>query len=364
MACSIPLRSHAQDITLGVIASVTRLGATYGAGIVQGAEMAVRDINSAGGVAGRRIKLIVADDASDPARSAIAMRRLVSANVDLVVGGFGSPQVLANLEIAEQSGTPYIVVAATNPEITSPSNKWTVRVIQTDSVMAEQLARFAAGELGLKRIAVINDSNAYGVGNRDVFVAALEELGAAVVAVESYQTADTDFESQLRRIRDGAPEAIAIFGTVPAAPAVMNQARALGIQARFLGTGGLANDSVISLAPASSQGTILTSHFDEEADPAAKAWSARYRREFAGRGHPPHPVLAAWEYRAIRDIAFPCLKAVGTDRIRLRDCIARWKGWTFGIDGEIHFDESGQLVQPPIMVEIRGGAFVRIKGRP
>lgn len=345
------------DITVGVIAEITGAGATYGQGIVQGAEMAVRDINAAGGIGGRRMKLVVADGGSNPARSAIAMRRLVGANVDIIVGGWGSPQVRVNMDIAEQSGTPYVVVGATHPKITSPRNQWTLRVIQTDAVMAEQLAQVVVERLHAKRVAVLYDSNDYGTGNRDVFVAALRRLGVEPVEVHSFQTTDTEFDAQLLSLQTAQPDAIAVFGTLPAAPAIMRKARARGVQGRFVGTGGLANEGLVADAAAAAEGTVLMTYFNEEVDAQALAWADRYRREFAGGALPPRPILAAWEYRAIRGIVAPCLQHAGTDRTRLRDCLRQWRGRLFGVNGEAYFDASGQLIQPPVVVEIRGGAF-------
>ncbi len=352
-----PRPAAAADLAIGVIAGLSGLGASYGAGIVQGAEMAIREINAAGGINGRQVKLVVVDDATSPARSAVLMRRLVTSSVDLIVGGWGSPQVVANMDIAEQAGVPYIVVGATSPRITDVHNKWTFRVIQNDAAMSEQLARILARDLGLKRIAVINDSNDYGTGNREVFVAALDRQGIKPAEVESYQSADKDFSAQLARIRAADPEAIAIFGTVPAAPAIMNQARELGLKARFVGTGGLANEQLLSLAPIASDGTILTTYFSEEVDADAKAWADRYRTEFSGAATPARPVLAAWEYRAIKGIVAPCLTGAGSDRIPLRDCIRNWRGQVFGIPGALYFDQTGQLVQPPVVVEVRDGTF-------
>ena len=189
-------------------------------------------------------------------------------------------------------------------------------------------------------------------------------LGVKPVTMQSFQTADKDFGAQLAEIASADPEVLAIFGTVPAAPAIMNQARAIGIKARFVGSGGLANEALISLAPAASEGTILMSYFSEDADAEAQAWADRYRTEFADRAELAGPVLAAWEYRAIKGIVAPCLaSALGAryDRIALRDCIANWRGKLFGISGELHFDKTGQLVQGPVVVEVRGGAFRSLK---
>jgi branched-chain amino acid transport system substrate-binding protein len=210
---------------------------------------------------------------------------------------------------------------------------------------------------------VINDSNDYGVGNRDVFVAALKKLGLAPVEVQSYQSSDKDFTSQLARIRAANPDGIAIFGTIPAAPAIMNQARDFGIKARFIGTGGLANENLITLAPKASQGTVLTTYFDEDVDPEAKAWAARYVKEFSGGSQAARPVLAAWEYRAIKYIVAPCLAKNGVDKAKVRDCIGKFKGKLFALPGEAKFDKTGQLEQEPVLVEVRGDAFHGFKAQ-
>lgn len=353
----------AQDIKLGVIAGMSGPGTSYGIGIRQGAEMAVKEINAAGGIKGRNISLVVVDDASNPAQSVTAMQRLVSDKVDMIVGGWGSSQVLANMEVAERAGIPYIVVGATNPKITTDKNKWTYRVIFTDSVQAEQIADAAVKRLGMKRIAIIHDANDYGVGNRDIFLSSLKKLNVEPVTVVSYQSADKDFTAQLSRIRESNPDGIAVFGTIPAAPAIMNQARDLGIKARFIGTGGLANENLMTLAPKSSEGTVLTTYFHEDVDADSRTWADRYVKEFSGGSQPARPVLAAWEYRAIKFIAAPCLSSVGTDKDKLRQCIGGWKGRMFSAPGDAYFDKTGQLIQQSVLVEVGNGAFQAFKAK-
>lgn len=354
---------HAAEITIGVIAELSGAGASYGRALVQGAEMAVRDVNAAGGVDGKTLRLLVVDGATNPARSAIAMRRLVVSDVQLVVGGWGSAQVLANLEVAEQAGMPYIVVGATHPDITTRLNRWTFRVIQTDAVQAEVLAQAVLGRLGARRIAVIADGNAYGVGSRDVFLQALERAGVPPVAVHTFQPGDAEFGAALAKIKSADPDVLAVFATLPAAARLLNQARAAGIRARFVGTGGLANDALLEQAPQSAEGTLITGFFNEEVDAEAAAWAERFQREFAGSSSRPSAVLAAWQYRAIRDIAVPCLKRAGTRRLPLRECLATWRGRLFGVPGEVYFDATQQLVQPPLLTEVRGGAFRLLRER-
>lgn len=353
LLCLASAASAQQDFTIGVIAGLTGAGASYGKGIVQGARMAVQDVNAAGGVNGRKLVLKIVDDASEPARSAIVMRRLLATSPDLIVGGWGSSQVLAHLELAEQSAIPYIVVGATNPGISRRDNAWIFRVIPSDTIMARQLAIVATTDLAMKRIAVIYDGNAYGTGSRDVFVAALAQGGIQPVEVRGYQTGDTDFRHQLTAIKAARPEALAIFGTMPAAPRIMQAARELGITARFLGTGGLANEQLLQAAPGVAEGTILMTQFHEDTDPAAKAWAERYQRTFDDKQF----VNAAWEYRAIHDIAVPCLRHAGRDRIVLRNCIATWRGRLFDSPADTGFDATGQLLHPPAVVQVSGGVF-------
>ena len=358
MAAAAPV-----PVVIGVLAELTGAGAAYGRDLVRGAEMAVREINAEGGVQGRPLKLMVEDGGTHPARSAIAMRRLVTSEVALVVGGWGSAQVLANLEVAEQAGMPYIVVGATHPAITSARNRWTFRVIQTDAAQAEALAGATTGALRGRRVAILSEASAYGAGSRDAFVAGLQRRDAAPVRLETYNSGDRDFGAALARIRDAQPDVLALFGTLPAAPLVMQQARALGITARFVGTGGLANDALPAAAGPAAEGTVLTGLFHEDSDAQAKAWAQAYRAQHASDSEPARAQLAAWEYRALRFIAAPCLQRVTPeDRVALRDCLAAWRGPMFGVQGEARFDAQRQLVQPVVMLQLRGGRFEPWKG--
>jgi branched-chain amino acid transport system substrate-binding protein len=258
---------------------------------------------------------------------------------------------------------PYVVVGASNPRITTEKNKWTFRVLQSDTLQAQEVADIAAKRLGMKRIAVIHDANDYGVSNRESFVARLKKHGIDPVEVQVYQTTDKDFTSQLSKIRAANPEGLAIFGTIPAAPAIMNQARDIGIKAQFLGTTGIANENLITLAPKASEGTVLATMFHEDVDAESRKWADRYVKEFSGGSQPARPVLAAWEYRAIKFIVAPCLKQAGTDKDKLRGCLAGWKGRIFGLPNEAYFDKTNHLVQDSVVVQVRGGEFKAYKDK-
>ena len=322
--------ASAQDIKLGTVIPLSGPGASYGASIQQGLDMAMREINAAGGINGHKITLDVADDASDPAQSVIALQRLVNDNDDLVVGGWGSSQVLANMAVAERAGMPYIVVGASNPRITTSA---------------------------------IYDTNDYGVGLRDIFTAALTKQGMQPVDVESYQTSDKDFTAQLTHIAAAEPDAVMLFGTLPAIAAIMNQARDQGIDARFLGAAGLSNEAVIKLAPQAAQHAIATAYFHVDEDAAAKDWATRFEQAFAHANQAPRPSQAAPAYEALKLIAAPCLAQAGTDKDKLRLCFKAWHGTLFGLPkADEHFDATNQLVAPLVVEEVVGTEFKLLPG--
>lgn len=362
VAAALAATARAEDIRLGVVAGLSGAGASYGASIRQGAEMAVKEINDAGGINGRKIVLDIADDASDPAQSVLAMQRLVNNKVDAVVGGWGSSQVLANMEVAERAGMPYVVVGASNPRITTARNKWTFRILTNDAGQATRLADVAVKLLGMKRIAVIHDSNDYGVGCRDIFLATLKGLGASPVDVESYQTNDKDFTAQLTHIANANPDGIALFGTLPAAPAIMNQARDLGIDARFMGAAGLSNEAILTLAPEASQKMIATAYLFDTLDPEAKAWTERYVAMFKGAAQAPRPSQAAPTYRGVGIVA-DCFRQAGTEKNALRQCIKDWHGKLFGLPPvEARFDDTNQLQVAVVLETVEGKQFALLPG--
>jgi branched-chain amino acid transport system substrate-binding protein len=286
----------------------------------------------------------------------------VNDKVDIVVGGWGSSMVLANMEVAERAGMPYIVTGASNPRITTSRNKWTFRILTNDNGHATRLADLATGLLQMKRIAVINDSNDYGVGARDIFVARLKELGVTPVDVESYASNDKDFTAQLSHIAAANADGIAVLGTLPAAPAIMNQARDLGIEGRFMGAAGLSNEALMTLAPEASQHTVATAYFFPTLDDEAKDWDARFAAMYKNAAQAPRPSQAAPSYHGMK-MAADCLASVGTDKEQLRLCLKAWHGTFFGLPkADAHFDDTNQLIVPVVVISVEGKAFALLPG--
>lgn len=349
-------------IRIGVIAPLSGGGTSYGINIEYGAKMAIDEINNDGGINGRKLEMVVVDDATNPSEAVTAMQKLVDQeNVDVVVGGWGSSQVLAAIPVNEKAEVPYIVVGGTNAAIASVDNKWTFQVIKADDLQAASLGDAAIDDLGLKNIAVIYDTNDYGTGVKDGVVNRLKELGVTPVAIESYNSADTEFTAQLTKIAAAKPDGIALCGTIPAAPAIMIQARQLGIDATFFGTGGLANDQLFILGGEAAEGTVLCTYYHKDTTPDATEFAEKVAEIFANEKEVAQPLLMAWTYRSITQILRPCLEKAGTDKAALRDAIQNWRGEIMGFEGELYFGERHNLVQPTVLMTVKDGGWALYK---
>lgn len=362
MICSLVTgcasKSDAGPIRIGVIAPLSGGGTSYGINIQYGAEMAINEINEAGGINGRKLEMVIVDDATNPSEAVTAMQKLVDQEeVDVVVGGWGSSQVLAAIPVNEKAGVPYIVVGGTNAAIASVENEWTFQVIKADDLQAESLGDAALNEMGLERIAVIYDTNDYGTGVKDGVVGRLEELGVTPVAIESYNSADTEFTAQLTKIAEASPDGIAVCGTIPAAPAIMIQARRLGIDATFFGTGGLANDQLFILGGEAAEGTVLCTYYHKDTTADSQEFAKKVAEVYADEAEVAQPLLMAWTYRSITQILRPCLEKAGTDKAALRDAIQNWEGSIMGFEGKLYFGERHNLVQPTVLMKVEDGGW-------
>ena len=356
--------THGKElIKVGWLGALTGPGAPFGMNYLQGLKMGVEEVNAGGGVLGRKLEYVTIDDAADPAQSVSAMTRLVYQDkVDVVVGGWGSATILANMKVCEKAGVPYLASGGSNPRITSKDNKWTFRPLHTDANLGVEIAAVAV-KLGYKQIGIIHDRNDYGVGARDVFIEAISKNNLKPVAVESYQMGDKDFAAQLIRIREAKPDVLAVFGTVTEGAAIATQRAKLGMgHLRIISVAGIANVNYIKLAGKDAEKTICLTPFNRYVSKESEVWAKIYEEKFKDTGVIPTPDVAYMSYSAIVNILKPALEIAGsTDKSKVRDAFrkVRWKD--FGQKNENYFDEIGQAIRESIIVHVVNGDFVPFK---
>src|SRR5688500_8491764 len=197
------------DILVGFYGSLTGDGASFGQSSREGAELAVDELNAAGGVLGRQIRLLVEDDQSKPEEASNAVTKLITQDkVVAVIGEVASRRTLAAAPIAQRYQIPMITPASTNEKVTEVGD-YVFRVCFIDPFQGEVLAKFAYNDLKARRVAILKDiQQDYSVGLTDSIAAHFKTLGGEVLAPVSYTSGDADFRAILTQVRSQKPDAV------------------------------------------------------------------------------------------------------------------------------------------------------------
>ena len=232
-------KPKSNDITIGGIFPLSGAVAVYGVECKKGIDLAIEEINAAGGVMGKNLVLISEDDEGNPDKTVNAFTKLVTKNkVKMVIGSLTSGCTKAITTRAQASKVIQIAPAATAADITDAGN-YIFRTCFIDPFQGTVGGKFSAENLGCKKAAILYDiGNDYSVGLTDNFVAAFEKAGGKVVAKESYATNDKDFNAQITKIKNANPDVVYLpdyYGTVAL---IAKQLRAQGINTPIVGADG------------------------------------------------------------------------------------------------------------------------------
>lgn len=332
-------------------------GEARGVSMRLAAELAVQEINAAGGVHGRRAELVILDDSGTAVGAVAAAQQLVAdPAVVAVVGHLTSGATLAAAPVYGGANP----VAAISPSASSPlvtdAGPWVFRVCPTDDLHGARLAAWARERLRAGRAGVLYINDDYGRGVRDVFVSAFTRAGGDVVTSDPYLDDLPSFRPYLERLqRRGGADILLVAGTRAGGARILATRDSLQLALPILGGDGLAG--IEDLGAAAEGIVISTAYLPDDSGGANAAFVEAYRRVSGGR---PPDHRGAGAYDAVRLIA-RALGAVGPDRQRVRDYLAA-VGTTHpafeGVTGRIAFDEHGDVPDKPIAVGVvRGGAL-------
>ena len=190
--------SSADEIVIGEYGSLTGGQATFGISTRNGIDIAVDEINAAGGVLGKKVRVIVEDDQGKAEEANVVVTKLITKDkVVAVLGEVASSNSLAAAPVAQQNGIPMISPSSTNPEVTKKGD-YIFRVCFLDPFQGYVMAKFATGTLKMTKVAVLRDiKNDYSIGLADAFIENFRKMGGTIVADQSYSAGDSDFNAQL-----------------------------------------------------------------------------------------------------------------------------------------------------------------------
>jgi len=343
----------ADEIVVAEFASLTGATASFGQSSHKGVQMAVDEQNAAGGVLGKKIRLVTEDNQSKAGEAATVVRRMFSREKPVaLLGEVASSRSLEAAPIAQQNKIPMISPASTNPKVTEVGD-YIFRVCFIDPFQGAVLAKFML-DRGWKNAAILTDvKQDYAVGLAEFFKEYFTKNGGTVVSEQSYSSGDKDFKAQLTSIRSAEPQAILVAGYYNEAGLIASQARELGLDVPLLGGDGWDSPSLVEVAGDAMEGNFFSNHFSaEDQTPAVQNFLARFRAKYSEEPD----AMAALGYDAAM-LLFDAMKRAGTtDSQPLRDAIAATKGFP-GVTGSITLDEKRNATKPAVILRVDGGKF-------
>lgn len=347
-------------IKIGVVTPLTGDVATFGQSTKKAVEMAAEELNEAGGVLGKKVELVIEDDRNDPKETANVVRKLIDQDkVVAIIGSLTSKCTLAGMPIANAKKVPMVTNASTNPKVTL-TGPFAFRVCFIDDFQGQVMAKFAYEDLGARKAAVIYDiGNDYTKGLAEFFVKSFKELGGEIVAEETYQQTDNDFNAQLTSIKAKNPDVIFLPDYYQKVSLIAKQARGLGITATFLGGDGWDSPELVKLGGEAVEGGYFSNHYSQQdPDPKTQEFIKKFEEKY---GEKPD-ALAALGYDAFYFLIEGIKKAGKIDPVAIRDGLEQvGKEGFSGVTGNFTIDENRNPIKAAVVLKVENGQFKFVK---
>jgi branched-chain amino acid transport system substrate-binding protein len=341
-------------IRIGEVGSMTGSEATFGQSTHNGILLALKEINSKGGVKGKKLEVTSLDDQGKPEEAATAVTRLITQNgAQAILGEVASSRSIAMAPIAQKYQIPMVTPSSTNPKVTELGD-YIFRVCFIDPFQGAVMAKFALNNLKIKKVAVLRDVKSdYSVGLANFFTDTFKKGGGQIVIDQSYSGGDMDFKSQLTSIRAKGPEAIYVPGYYTEVGLIGRQARELGIKVPLMGGDGWDSSKLTEIGGASLNGSFFSNHYSAENQaPEVQEFIRTYKETYGG----VPDALAAMGYDAARVLADAMNRATSLSPIDIRKELATTKDF-HGVTGKITIDSFRNAVKPAVVLKVDNGQF-------
>jgi len=339
-------------IKIGCVASLSGDQKPWGEDSKDGAQMAVEEFNAAGGFNGKKIELKVEDSASKPEVAKTAAVKLISDNVIAIVGEVASGHTEQIALATKDTGIPVVAIGATRTDLTKGRDN-VARVCYVDDFQGPVMAKFAYEEEGIRKVAIITDvKQPYSQGLSESFKQYFLKLGGEVVAELSYQSGDTQFQSQLTELKQKAPQGIFLSGYFTEVGPLAAQARAAGITAKLFGGDGWDSTQILQSGGDAIIGSFLCNHYNNKEDRKEikdflEKWKSKHN------GNEPGTTMAALGYDAMNLTLDALKRAKELTPKALNEAVQNTENFS-GVTGVISL--KGHNGNPPkraLVVEVR-----------
>jgi len=339
-------------IRIGEVGSMTGSEATFGQSTHDGILLAVKQINDAGGVKGKKLQVLSLDDQGKPEEAATAATKLINQDgVMALLGEVASSRSLAMAPIAQNAKVVMVSPSSTNPKVTEQGD-YIFRVCFIDPFQGSVMAKFASETLKLKKVAILRDVKSdYSVGLANFFADTFKKAGGEILVDQSYSSGDIDFKSQLTAIRAKNPEGIFVPGYYTEVGLIARQSKELGIKVPLMGGDGWDSPKLTEIGGAAVDGSYFSNHYSsEDKSPHVQEFIAQFKATY---GRTPDG-LAAMGYDAAKVLADGMNRAKSLTPSDVRDALAVTQNYP-GVTGKINIDKNRNAIKSAVVIKVEGG---------
>lgn len=352
-------QSSADTIKIGANLEMTGNNATFGKSASNGANLAIKQVNAKGGVLGKQLTLVVADNKSEAAEAANSMQKLITQDkVVAVIAPIASSSVIAGAQVNQDNKVLAISPTASNPKVTvdPATNKvrdFVFRAAFIDPFQGSVMANFATKTLKAKTAAIyIDNSSDYAKGLGQFFKETFIKNGGQIVAEEAYLAKDTDFKATLTKIKVANADVIFVPGYYQEVGMLIKQAREIGLTMPVLGGDGWDSAKLPEIAGGQAlNNTFFANHYspDDKSD-AIKNFVDAYKKEY----NETPDAFAALSYDATMMVIEAIKRANSVDTVKIKDELAKTKDYD-AVSGKISLNETHDAVKSAVIIEMKDG---------
>ncbi len=361
---SAPLAFGADGpIKIGTVLRLS-IGAEHGIPSRRGVEMAVDEVNKAGGINGQKVELIVEDEKDSPAAAVNAVQKLLNVDkVVAIVGPMTSGDMMAAGKIANDAKVVDISPTATTPKL-SGYGDYLYRGCSRIDKQAEVLTNYVAQTWKPKTVGIFFSNEPYGKGCAELFTKFFEKHGIKVVATESFNRGARDFKSELTKIKAANPDILFIPGYTPETAPAAAQARQLGMTQKILGVYGDMDPVYIKLAGAAAEGHVIGGEYDEGYNTPKNQTFKKNYEELVKKNNDPYNIMFAALHYDATSMILDGMKKDGPTADGIKKFLDSVKDYD-GVTGKLSFNQTHDVqragTEGVYVMEIKGGKWVKVK---
>lgn len=354
-----PAADKKAKITLAMVNPLTGDAATYGVSHKNGLELALAEINKAGGVKGQQIELLTHDDAGDPKQAAAGAQKFADMkSVVAVVGSCLSSNTLAMVPITDKAKLPHTVVSSSSHKLSGMS-KYFFRMAVQDDKVGGLMVDLSQGKFKPKKMALLYLNNDYGKGLLLSIEPQAKKHGITLTSAQTYLANDKDYSALLTKVKAEAPDVLLVGSTYTDGGLIVKQAREMGLMMPIVGPTGLYSPKYMEIAGKAVENTYFLGVFvPTNPDPKVQEFVKKYKEKY-GMEPDTFAALAYDQGYVLKDALEKAAAKGAVTRENVREAMA---GSSFkGVTGTVTFDAKGDWVRPYLFVTVKDGKFVVAK---